>query len=243
MGFIFSKILDFFSRSRSNFKIIILGIQNAGKTTILYRLSLGQLVQTNPTIGSNVEEISYNNVKLQAWDLGGQESTRSVWDVYFANTDAIIYVIDTHDTNYEESKNQFYKLLENEALKNTIILIYANKQDLSGAKRVNDIIQLYELEGIKDHIWHIQPCSAQTGEGLVTGMKWLSDQLVFRSNNNFPVNPYADVSETKKVNKKAEGNNTENKNKNVKQSLNNTEDNLKSSTTSQNGIGKINVNQ
>ena len=243
MGFIFSKILDFFSRSRSNFKIIILGIQNAGKTTILYRLSLGQLVQTTPTIGSNVEEISYNNVKLQAWDLGGQESTRSVWDVYFANTDAIIYVIDTHDTNYEESKNQFYKLLENEALKNTIILIYANKQDLSGAKRVNDIIQLYELEGIKDHIWHIQPCSAQTGEGLVTGMKWLSDQLVFRSNNNFPVNPYADVSETKKVNKKAEGNNTENKNKNVKQSLNNTEDNLKSSTTSQNGIGKINVNQ
>jgi small GTP-binding protein len=243
MGFIFSKILDFFSRSRSNFKIIILGIQNAGKTTILYRLSLGQLVQTTPTIGSNVEEISYNNVKLQAWDLGGQESTRSVWDVYFANTDAIIYVIDTHDTNYEESKNQFYKLLENEALKNTIILIYANKQDLSGAKRVNDIIQLYELEGIKDHIWHIQPCSAQTGEGLVTGMKWLSDQLVFRSNNNFPVNPYADVSETKKVNKKAEGNNTENKNKNVKQSLNNTEDNLKSSTTSQNGIGKINANQ
>ena len=243
MGFIFSKILDFFSRSRSNFKIIILGIQNAGKTTILYRLSLGQLVQTTPTIGSNVDEISYNNVKLQAWDLGGQESTRSVWDVYFANTDAIIYVIDTHDTNYEESKNQFYKLLENEALKNTIILIYANKQDLSGAKRVNDIIQLYELEGIKDHIWHIQPCSAQTGEGLVTGMKWLSDQLVFRSNNNFPVNPYADVSETKKVNKKAEGNNTDNKNKNVKQSLNNTEDNLKSSTTSQNGIGKINVNQ
>ena len=116
MGFIFSKILDFFSRSRSNFKIIILGIQNAGKTTILYRLSLGQLVQTTPTIGSNVEEISYNNVKLQAWDLGGQETTRSVWDVYFANTDAIIYVIDTHDSNYEESKNQFNKLLTNEAL-------------------------------------------------------------------------------------------------------------------------------
>ena len=171
MGFIFSKILDFFSRSRSNFKIIILGIQNAGKTTILYRLSLGQLVQTTPTIGSNVEEISYNNVKLQAWDLGGQETTRSVWDVYFVNTDAIIYVIDTHDTSYEESKNQFYKLLSNEALKNAVILIYANKQDLPGAKGLNEIIQLYELDTIKDHVWHIQPCSAQTGEGLVTGMK------------------------------------------------------------------------
>ena len=179
MGFIFSKILDFFIRSRNNFKIIILGIQNAGKTTILYRLSIGQLVKTTPTIGSNVEEISYNNVKLQAWDLGGQESTRSIWNVYYANTDGIIYVIDTHEESYDDSKTQFYKLLENDALKNAVILIYANKQDLPGAKSVADIIQIYGLDTIKDHIWHIQPCSATTGEGLITGMKWLSDQLVF----------------------------------------------------------------
>ena len=194
MGFIFSKILDFFSRSRNNFRIIILGIQNAGKTTILYRLSIGQLVKTTPTIGSNVEEISYNNVKLQAWDLGGQESSRSMWEVYFVNTDAVIYVIDTHDETFDESKAQFYKLLKHDALKNAIILIYANKQDLPGAKSMAEIISIYELDSIKDHIWHIQPCSAHTGEGLITGMKWLSDQLVFKSNNNFPINPYIDYS-------------------------------------------------
>jgi small GTP-binding protein len=235
MGFIFSKILDFFSRSRSNFKIIILGIQNAGKTTILYRLSLGQLVQTTPTIGSNVEEISYNNVKLQAWDLGGQESTRSVWDVYFVNTDAIIYVIDSHDTNYDESKTQFYKLLENEALKNAVILIYANKQDLSGAKSVNDIIQIYELNKLKDHVWNIQPCSAQTGEGLITGMKWLSDQLVFKSNNNFPVNPYVDNIENKnKNNKNKKGN------KNLENSVNSQVNLGNNNSENQNTIGNIN---
>ena len=242
MGFIFSKILDFFSRSRSNFKIIILGIQNAGKTTILYRLSLGQLVQTTPTIGSNVEEISYNNVKLQAWDLGGQESTRSVWDVYFVNTDAIIYVIDTHDTNYEESKNQFYKLLANEALKNAVILIYANKQDLAGAKKVNEIVQIYELDSITNHIWHIQPCSAQTGEGLITGMKWLSDQLVFKSNNNFPVNPYTDFPENKKSNNKKGVNKSTNNNindKNLGQSLNNSNATLGANTSNQNTINNI----
>jgi small GTP-binding protein len=242
MGFIFSKILDFFSRSRSNFKIIILGIQNAGKTTILYRLSLGQLVRTTPTIGSNVEEISYNNVKLQAWDLGGQESTRSVWDVYFVNTDAIIYVIDTHDTNYEESKNQFYKLLENEALKNAVILIYANKQDLAGAKKVNEIVQIYELDSITNHIWHIQPCSAQTGEGLITGMKWLSDQLVFKSNNNFPVNPYTDFPENKKSNNKKGVNKSTNNNindKNLGQSLNNSNATLGANTSNQNTINNI----
>ena len=206
MGFIFSKILDFFSRSRNKFKIIILGIQNAGKTTILYRLSIGQLVKTTPTIGSNVEEISYNNVKLQTWDLGGQESSRSVWDIYFTNTDAIIYVIDTNDETYDDSKEQFYKLLKNETLRNAVILIYANKQDLPGAKNVGDIIKIYGLDNIKDHIWHIQPCSAQTGEGLITGMKWLSDQLVFKSDNNFPINPYVDYSENNKENNNIDNN-------------------------------------
>ena len=237
MGFIFSKILDFFSRSRNNFKIIILGIQNAGKTTILYRLSIGQLVRTTPTIGSNVEEISYNNVKLQAWDLGGQESSRSIWSVYYVNTDAIIYVIDTHDDNYDDSKIQFYKLLENETLKNAIILIYANKQDLPGAKNVSEIIQIYELDTIKDHIWHIQPCSAQTGEGLITGMKWLSDQLVFKSNNNFPVNPYVDYPETKNnkpIEKQNENNNNENKN--IEES------NLEMNPSNENTINNLNNN-
>ena len=191
MGFILSKIIEFFTKSRNNFKIIILGMQNAGKTTILYRLSLGQLVKTTPTIGSNVEEINYNNVQFQAWDLGGQESTRSVWDVYYMNTDGIIYVIDSQDeNNYEESKLQFHKLLKNPNLKNSTILIFANKQDLPGVKDVNRLIQDYELDKIKDHIWHIQPCSALKGEGLVTGIKWLSEQLVFRGKNNFPNNPY-----------------------------------------------------
>ena len=191
MGFILSKILEFFTKSRNNFKIIILGMQNAGKTTILYRLSLGQLVKTTPTIGSNVEELTYNNVKFQAWDLGGQESTRSVWDVYYMNTDAIVYVIESIDDEYyEESKIQFHKMLNNPALKNATILIFANKQDLPGAKTVNKLIEDYEFDKIKSHIWHIQSCSALKGEGLVTGIKWLSEQLVFRGKNNFPNNPY-----------------------------------------------------
>ena len=118
MGFILSKIIEFFTKSRNNFRIIILGMQNAGKTTILYRLSLGTIVKTTPTIGSNVEEITYNNATFQAWDLGGQESTRSLWDVYYMNTDAVVYVIDSQDDEYfEESKEQFHKLLEHPSLR------------------------------------------------------------------------------------------------------------------------------
>ena len=207
MGFILSKIIEFFTRSRNNFKIIILGMQNAGKTTILYRLSLGQLVKTTPTIGSNMEELQYENVKFQAWDLGGQESTRSVWDIYYMNTDGVIYVIDSQDeNNYEESKNQFHKVLRNSTLKNATILIFANKQDLPGAKTINQIIQDYELDKIKNHSWQIQPCSALRGEGLIEGLKWLSEQLVFRGKNNFPNNPYEnneneEKADDKKINK------------------------------------------
>ena len=222
MGFILSKIIEFFSRNRNNFKILILGMQNAGKTTILYRLSLGQLVKTTPTIGSNVEEINYDNVKFQAWDLGGQESTRSVWDVYYMNTDAVVYVIDSQDDEYyEESKLQFHKLLNNQMLKSTIILILANKQDKPGAKNVNKLIEDYELDKIKDHMWHIQPCSALKGEGLIIGIKWLSEQLVYRGKNNFPINPYDNNSE--KI--KQETNNNLNENKDINITVNNTNDN------------------
>ena len=191
MGFLLSKIIEFFTKSRNNFKIIILGMQNAGKTTILYRLSLGQLVKTTPTIGSNVEELTHNNVKFQAWDLGGQESTRSVWDVYYMSTDAVVYVIDSQDDeNFEESKAQFHKVISHPNLKNTIILIFANKQDLPGAKDVNKLIEDYEFDKIKNHIWKIQSCSALKGEGLISGIKWLSEQLLFRGKNSFPNNPY-----------------------------------------------------
>lgn len=107
------------------------------------------------------------------------------------NTDAIVYVIDSIDDEYyEESKTQFHKMLNNPALKNATILIFANKQDLPGAKTVNKLIEDYGFDKIKSHIWHIQSCSALKGEGLVTGIKWLSEQLVFRGKNNFPNNPY-----------------------------------------------------
>ena len=223
MGFILSKIIEFFTKSRNNFKIIILGMQNAGKTTILYRLSLGQIVKTTPTIGSNVEELTYNNVKFQAWDLGGQESTRSVWDVYYMNTDAVVYVIDSQDDEYfEESKAQFHKLIHNQTLKNATILIFANKQDLPGAKDVNKLVQDYEFFKIKEHVWHIQPCSALKGEGLVTGIKWLSEQLTFRGKNNFPNNPYI-MNEDENKNKE---NNNNNENKDISITVNNLKDNL-----------------
>ncbi len=83
MGYFLSKLWKKIARKDQEFKIIIVGLHNAGKTTILYKLALGEVVVTQPTIGSNVEEVQHKNVKLQVWDLGGQENLRSSWDAYY----------------------------------------------------------------------------------------------------------------------------------------------------------------
>ena len=85
-------------------------------------------------------------------------------------------------------------------MKNATILIYANKQDLPGAKSVEQIIKDYQLDNIKNHSWKIQSCSATRGEGLIEGLKWLSEQLTFRGKNNFPNNPYESNEENENEN-------------------------------------------
>lgn len=112
MGLIYSRLTSLFSLLYGNkeVRILILGLDGAGKTTILYRLQIGEVVTTIPTIGFNVETVSYKNIKFQVWDLGGQTSIRPYWRCYFANTDAIIYVVDSADhdrlaTSGEEVNN------------------------------------------------------------------------------------------------------------------------------------------
>lgn len=71
-------------------KIVIVGLDNAGKTTILYQFLMNEVVQTSPTIGSNVEEVRWKNINFLMWDLGGQQSLRQSWSTYFQNTEVII---------------------------------------------------------------------------------------------------------------------------------------------------------
>ncbi|OAF70750.1 hypothetical protein A3Q56_01510, partial [Intoshia linei] len=95
MGAVWSYVLSFLGKKER--RILILGLDNAGKTTILYRLQVGEVVTTIPTIGFNVESVKYNKLTFQLWDLGGQSSIRPYWRCYYANTDVIIYVVDSMD--------------------------------------------------------------------------------------------------------------------------------------------------
>ena len=159
-------------------RILVLGLDNAGKTTILYRLQVGTVVSTIPTIGFNVETVTYKNIKFQVWDLGGQTSIRPYWRCYYPNTQAIIYVVDSSDVErVGTSRQEFHAILEEEELADAVVLVYANKQDLPGALSDAQITEGLGLTEIKDRQWAIFKTSAIKGEGLWEGMEWLSNTL------------------------------------------------------------------
>jgi len=158
-------------------KTIMVGLDNAGKTTILYKLKLGQEIETIPTIGFNVESVRINNVTLTIWDLCGQEKIRPIWRHFFEGSVAVVFVIDSVDTaRFDEAKNELHKLFIEEFLKDSSFLILANKQDMENAIPVTELQKLLELDKVKQS-WFIQGCSATKGNGLdlQEGFEWLAD--------------------------------------------------------------------
>nr|ACM09579.1 ADP-ribosylation factor 4 [Salmo salar] len=96
MGLTISSI---FSRlfGKKQMRILMVGLDAAGKTTILYKLKLGEIVTTIPTIGFNVETVEYKNICFTVWDVGGQDKIRPLWRHYFQNTQGLIFVVDSND--------------------------------------------------------------------------------------------------------------------------------------------------
>lgn len=166
----FSKLLW----SQKEIRILILGLDNAGKTTLLYRLKIGEVVTTIPTIGFNVESVTYKNLNFNVWDLGGQTSIRPYWRCYYANTAAVVFVIDSTDVErLETASGELRAMLEEEELRDAALLVFANKQDQPGAKGAGDISEALRLGELKDRNWSIMACSAIDGRGVNEGMDWL----------------------------------------------------------------------
>lgn len=160
--------------SKKEVRILILGLDNAGKTTLLYRLKIGEVVTTVPTIGFNVESVTYKNLNFNVWDLGGQTSIRPYWRCYYANTAAVIFVIDATDKErLETAREELYAMLNEDELKDAALLVFANKQDQPGVLGAGEISTALGLASFKERSWSIVGCSAVTGEGVSEGMDWL----------------------------------------------------------------------
>nr|XP_019603078.1 PREDICTED: putative ADP-ribosylation factor-like protein 5C isoform X2 [Rhinolophus sinicus] len=175
MGQLIAKLMGVFGKEEH--KVIIVGLENAGKTTILYQFLMNEVVHTCPTIGSNVEEIVLRKTHFLMWDIGGQEALRSTWNTYYSNTEFIILVIDSTDRErLLTTREELYKMLAHEALRDASVLIFANKQDMKDSMTTVEISQFLTLSAIKDHPWHIQGCCALTGEGLPAGLQWMQSR-------------------------------------------------------------------
>ena len=110
--------------------ILILGLDDAGKTTLLNYLSNQDLKDVKPTLGINAQTINFSGITLNVYDWG-QKAIREYWQYYYENIDGLIYVIDSSDEERMEECNElFQQLLKEEKLKNFPVLVYANKADL-----------------------------------------------------------------------------------------------------------------
>ncbi|URE49432.1 ARF [Musa troglodytarum] len=241
MGLTFTKL---FSRlfAKKEMRILMVGLDAAGKTTILYKLKLGEIVTTIPTIGFNVETVEYKNISFTVWDVGGQDKIRPLWRHYFQNTQGLIFVVDSNDRDrIIEARDELHRMLNEvnssvgcqrksykqlkmivkgdmrgsrkdvvaiggesgfrikggndiritdfllvcvqDELRDAVLLVFANKQDLPNAMNAAEITDKLGLHSLRQRHWYIQSTCATSGEGLYEGLDWLSSNIVSKRSN------------------------------------------------------------
>ncbi|TIA90672.1 hypothetical protein E3P99_01475 [Wallemia hederae] len=167
-------------------RFLFLGLDNAGKTTIMKRVNGEDIRSISPTLGFNIKTFVHRGYTLNVWDVGGQRTLRPYWRNYFEQNDAIVWVVDSSDRmRMEDCRVELFDLLSEDRLAGATVLIFANKQDISGAMTP----QTLQLDTIKSHTWKIQSCSAVTGENLLQGLDWAvadcSKRLYYSSQPDF----------------------------------------------------------
>ena len=137
-------------------KLLLLGLDAAGKTTILYKMKLNETINTIPTVGFNVETLQYKNIEFQAWDIGGQFKLRTLWQHYFDNSQGVMFVVDSADRDrIEEVKETLDRLMHDETLAGVPLLVFANKQDLPQAMSVPELTERLQLSTLRDRQWFV----------------------------------------------------------------------------------------
>ncbi|KAM9343986.1 LOW QUALITY PROTEIN: protein mono-ADP-ribosyltransferase PARP4 [Pholidichthys leucotaenia] len=165
--------------TRRELKIVILGLDNAGKTSILYKMKIGEAIPTIPTIGFNVETVEHRDMVFNLWDVGGQKKIRPLWRHYIYDIHGIMFVVDSSDkVRLNEAREELNKVLTEDELGDTPLLVYANKLDLPDAMDDAEIAEKLGLHALHQRRWCIQPCSSITAEGLYEGLDWFCFQMI-----------------------------------------------------------------
>ncbi|KAF9480823.1 GTP-binding protein [Pholiota conissans] len=162
-------------------RLLFLGLDNAGKTTILKKLNGEDISGISPTLGFNIKTFAHGKYTLNIWDVGGQRTLRPYWRNYFEQTDALVWVVDSSDrARMQDCKQELHSLLTEDRLAGASLLVFANKQDLQGSMTDTEIRDALDLPSITTHRWKIWPCSAVTGANLVSGLDWIVKDVAGR---------------------------------------------------------------
>ena len=176
-------ILKKMKEKEKELRLLMLGLDNAGKTTVVKKFNGEDIDLISPTLGFNIKTLEYRGFKLNVWDVGGQTSLRSYWRNYFEQTDGLIWVVDSADrARLHDCKAELQVLLQQERLAGASLLVFANKQDIEGALTSEQIrleLGLDQLSASKRH-WRIEACSAFTGAGLAAGVEWIVNDISSR---------------------------------------------------------------
>ena len=174
------------TRSKEDFHLVMIGLDGAGKTTILYRMKIDQYLNTAPTIGFNCERVKGTigrsaGLTFLVWDVGGQEKIRPLWRSYIRSTDGIIFVLDSSDYQViKEARLELHRTLNYQDNINIPLLIFANKQDLSGALTEQDVVEVLGLRKLRSALWGVQLSCGVTGDGLDMGLEMMHMMIMKR---------------------------------------------------------------
>mmetsp|Transcript_18371 Transcript_18371/g.27724 ORF Transcript_18371/g.27724 Transcript_18371/m.27724 type:complete len:181 (+) Transcript_18371:87-629(+) len=180
MGISFAKMFQQIFATQE-MKLAMVGLDGAGKTTILYKFKLSGTITTIPTIGFNVETVECNNVSFTVWDVGGPDKLRRLWGHYYEGADGVVFVVDSNDRDrIGDAREELERLLSTPQLERATLLVFANKQDLPNSMGSSEIAEKLGLGNLRNRRWYLQQACAPSGEGLLEGFQWLSKNIIKR---------------------------------------------------------------
>ncbi|XP_037646151.1 ADP-ribosylation factor-like protein 6 isoform X3 [Sebastes umbrosus] len=187
------KLSGWLGLRKKEVNVLCIGLDNSGKTTIINQLkpSNTQAQEIVPTIGFNIEKFKSSSLSFTVFDMSGQSRYRNLWEHYYKESHAIIFVIDSGDKlRMVVAKEELDTLLNHEDIrsKKMPVLFFANKTDLRDAMSSVKVSQMLSLENIKDKPWNICASNAIKGEGLQEGLDWLQEQIAQSYQNNEHMN-------------------------------------------------------
>ena len=165
---------------KKELRYIMVGLEGAGKTTILHRMTEGEVetIIFPTTVSFTVETVEYENIIYNVWGVGGEYKIQPLWRHYYQNVQCFIFVLDSSDRDrITEASQELNRILDEDEMRDVILLVFANKQDAPNAMKEDELTGRLGLQHVNNRVWHIQPCCAVTGDGIHKGLHWVSMEL------------------------------------------------------------------